>query len=93
MKVSKTLKINGRVQGVGFRESMLEQALRLGVKGWVRNRLDGSVEALVQGDATPVEDLVAWCHMGPAQAKVTRVMINPAPNEEIAEKFLKLETE
>jgi acylphosphatase len=67
------LSITGRVQGVGFRESMRLIAQALNVTGWVRNRADGSVEATVQGDAGAVEQLVNWCHNGPPGANVKYV--------------------
>ena len=64
------LEITGRVQGVGYRDSMRAVALALRVRGWVRNRASGSVEAMVQGDAADVEQLIAWCHNGPPGAQV-----------------------
>ncbi len=64
------LEITGRVQGVGFRESMRAVAQALEVNGWVRNRDDGSVEAIVQGADGDVERLIAWCHNGPPGANV-----------------------
>ncbi|MBV5325101.1 MAG: acylphosphatase, partial [Rhodospirillaceae bacterium] len=54
------LRIHGRVQGVWFRESMRQEAERLGASGWVRNAPDGSVEAMVQGSETAVDALVDW---------------------------------
>jgi len=71
--MAKHLIIHGRVQGVGFRESMRWEAERLGVTGWVRNRRDGTVEAVVTGGAEPVKAIVAWAHRGPSAAKVTDV--------------------
>lgn len=65
--------IHGRVQGVFFRDSMQQEAQRLCVNGWVRNRNDGTVEAMVQGDVTAVNHLVQWAHRGPAQARVDKV--------------------
>jgi acylphosphatase len=67
------LEITGRVQGVGFRESMRAVAQALEVNGWVRNREDGSVEAILQGDENDVERLIAWCHNGPPGANVKYV--------------------
>ena len=65
--------IEGRVQGVWFRDSTRREALALGVSGWVRNRRDGSVEALAEGPEEQVKNFVAWCHQGPPSAKVLRV--------------------
>lgn len=72
------LSIRGRVQGVGFREGMCDQALRLGVTGWVRNRHDGSVEAIVQGTQAQVDELLRWLHRGPPTAMVLRVEVGTA---------------
>jgi acylphosphatase len=73
--IARHLTIRGRVQGVGFRYHMHEEATRLGVAGWVRNRRDGNVEALVQGDAPAVEAVIAWAHRGPRSAQVTSVEV------------------
>lgn len=62
--------VSGRVQGVGFRFSLRAEAERLGVGGWVRNRRDGSVEAVLVGDPDAVESVIAWAHDGPAGARV-----------------------
>lgn len=67
------LRIRGRVQGVSFRESARAEALRLGLKGWVRNLPDGSVEAVAEGAPTALESFVSWSHRGPPQARVTDV--------------------
>ena len=71
----KHLLIRGRVQGVGFRDAMRWEAERLGVTGWVRNRRDGTVEAVVAGSAESVAAVVQWAHRGPPAAKVTEVVI------------------
>ena len=71
--ITRRLKITGRVQGVGFRYAMQDEADRRGVNGWVRNRSDGSVEALLQGEAEAVESLTAWARHGPRGARVTDV--------------------
>ncbi|MFQ5693588.1 MAG: acylphosphatase [Nitrospinota bacterium] len=62
--------IYGRVQGVGFRWSARREAARRGLSGWVRNRPDGSVEAVAEGD--DVEGFLAWCKKGPPAARVDR---------------------
>ena len=71
--ISVRLVIEGRVQGVWFRDSTRREALRLGVTGWVRNRRDGTVEVLAEGPEDRVRELVRWCHHGPPAARVTRV--------------------
>ena len=69
------LLIQGRVQGVWFRESMRQEAERLGVTGWVRNLADGSVEAVVQGPTEAVDALLVWARSGPPMAQVERVTL------------------
>ena len=71
--IAKKLVIHGRVQGVGFRFSMIDAARDAGVVGWVRNRYDGAVEAFVQGDAAAVERVVGWSRRGPPGAYVTEI--------------------
>ena len=78
-RVTRRLEIRGRVQGVWFRESMRQEAARLGITGWVRNRADGSVEATVQGSAQAVDAITRWAHQGPEEAEVERV--DAAPGE------------
>jgi acylphosphatase len=65
--------IEGRVQGVFFRHHTQQMASQLGVKGWVKNRRDGSVEALFEGDKKKVDQIIQWCHRGPSEARVTNV--------------------
>jgi acylphosphatase len=65
--------IEGRVQGVWFRESTRKEAERLGVHGWVRNMREGTVEVVAEGPEENVRKLVDWCHHGPPSARVTRV--------------------
>ncbi len=67
------LLISGRVQGVGYREWMVAEATRLGVAGWVRNRIDGSVEALVDGEEDAGEELRRGCRRGPRRARVDAI--------------------
>ena len=65
--------VRGRVQGVGFRYAFADEARSLRLRGWVRNRRDGSVEAIVAGPAADVDAIVAWSRRGPAAAQVTAV--------------------
>jgi acylphosphatase len=65
--------VKGRVQGVFFRYSTREMANKLGVFGWVKNRWDGSVEAVFEGDRDRVEEMIEWCRKGPPGAHVQRV--------------------
>jgi acylphosphatase len=70
---TRQIRVTGHVQGVGFRDALRAEALRLGLNGWVRNRSDGSVEALLQGDDGAIERLVAWARRGPPLARVHAV--------------------
>lgn len=65
--------ISGRVQGVYYRQSSKEQADRLGLSGWVRNRHNGTVEAVVEGAPDAVAAFIEWCHRGPPHARVDGV--------------------
>ena len=76
------LRISGRVQGVGFRYALQSEARRLGLAGWVRNRSDGSVEALAQGAPQSLDALTAWARRGPAAARVSSVQVEPAADGE-----------
>jgi acylphosphatase len=76
--IARRLVITGRVQGVGFRESLIAVALDEQVRGWVRNLHEGSVEAFVQGEPDAVLRIIEWCHRGPSLARVTRVDVAPA---------------
>lgn len=67
--------VHGLVQGVWFRASTKEEADRIGVKGWVRNLPDGSVEAVFEGEKKKVEEVIGWCHRGPSGARVSKVDI------------------
>lgn len=74
MIVTRHLVITGKVQGVWYRESMRIEAERLGVTGWVRNRRDGSVEAVVQGGEEAVQAVIGWARRGPPAAEVESVI-------------------
>ena len=71
--------ISGRVQGVNFRASARDEARALGLSGWVRNRLEGDVEAVVEGEEVAVQAFIAWCHNGPPAAHVTAVQVTMEP--------------
>ena len=72
---TKHLRIHGQVQGVGFRAAMYREAVRLNVTGWVRNRNDGAVEAVIQGPGQSVAMMLAWVHRGPPGARVDQVEV------------------
>lgn len=67
--------ISGLVQGVNFRSATRSKALELGLKGWVKNLSDGRVEAVFEGDAKKIEEVLRWCHIGPPHARVTNVKV------------------
>ena len=81
MDLTRYLRISGRVQGVGSRYSLLAEAKAHGLAGWVRNRRDGSVEALLQGEAGAVATVVAWARRGPPGAHVERLDEGAVPAE------------
>ena len=75
------LRITGRVQGVGYRFWAMRTAESLGLRGWVRNRLDGSVEALVTGNPADVAAMVEASRNGPSGARVAEVAVTPAEDD------------
>lgn len=84
------LLISGRVQGVGFRDALQREAERLGLRGWVRNRRSGEVEALAQGPEDAVAALVDWARRGPPAARVEAVESGP-PAPEHARDYARFE--
>ena len=81
--IAKHLRIEGTVQGIGYRRWMVQTAQRLGVAGWVRNRADGTVEALAEGDADAVEELLRACRRGPSGAAVSLIHEDLVEPEEL----------
>lgn len=81
MTISARVRIHGKVQGVWFRGWTVAEATRLGINGWVRNRFDGSVEAVFSGPEAAVREMVALCHHGPDAAQVDQVeeSVEPGP--------------
>jgi acylphosphatase len=75
--------IRGRVQGVGYRAWVEYQAMACGLEGWVRNRRDGSVEALFAGPGKAVAEMVALCRHGPPSARVDAVLNEPAGEDQL----------
>lgn len=78
---SARLRITGRVQGVGYRAWAIQEAVRLGLRGWVRNRADGSVEALVVGADDAVAVMIEACYEGPFAARVKEVAVSEAEDD------------
>jgi acylphosphatase len=92
MALQARLTITGRVQGVGYRDWAIATGRRLGLVGWVRNRSDGSVEALIAGDETAVGTMVEACRRGPVLARVEAVDIEPVDLDILPEGFRQLPT-
>jgi len=82
--MSMLLQVMGRVQGVGYRAAFADTAVKLGLRGWVRNRSDGSVEACIAGNREQIETMVEWSRRGPPAARVDQVI---ALSQEGAEHF------
>ncbi len=83
MKASRGVRIqvHGRVQGVFYRANARTTATRLGLRGWVRNLPDGTVEAVAAGPPAAVEEFITWCRQGPPAARVDRIVVDDWPNE------------
>ncbi len=92
MALQARLGITGRVQGVGYRDWAMVTAQRLGLRGWVRNRADGAVEALVVGDDNAVGKMIEACRRGPTLAKVDAVEVEPVDLDVLPSDFRRLPT-
>lgn len=88
MTVARRLVIHGRVQGVFYRGWSMETARDLGLRGWVRNRSDGTVEALLQGETPAIERFIDMARAGPPAARVDRIEAQPVEPDESLELFL-----
>lgn len=86
------LRIIGRVQGVGYRDWAMRTARNLGLNGWVRNRADDSVEALIAGEEAAVAAMIEACRRGPSHARVERVDVQPADAGDVPAGFTQLPT-
>lgn len=80
--ITRHLSIRGRVQGVGFRNYIEYKAQQLGISGWVRNRTDGSVEAVVQGNVPAVDSIIECAQRGPRASKVENMVVDVVESEE-----------
>ena len=92
MALQARLAITGRVQGVGYRDWAVATGQRLGLSGWVRNRTDGSVEALVVGEDEAVGRMVEACRRGPPLARVEAVDVEPVDLDVLPSGFTRLPT-
>ena len=79
--IARRITIRGQVQGVGFRYALADEARARSLRGWVRNRRDGSVEAVVAGPEADVEAVITWARHGPPAARVTRIAVEPAATD------------
>jgi len=93
MALQARLTISGRVQGVGYRDWAIHTGLRLGLTGWVRNRRDGAVEALIVGDETAVGQMIEACRRGPPAARVDEIDVEPVDLDIMPAGFTQLPTE
>jgi acylphosphatase len=92
MALQARLTITGRVQGVGYRDWTITTARRLGLTGWVRNRIDGAVEALIVGEDNAVGEMIDACRRGPPMARVDNVDIEPVDLDVLPQGFEQLPT-
>ncbi len=92
MALQARLTITGRVQGVGSRDWVISSGRRLGLAGWVRNRTDGSVEALIVGEESAVGQMIEACRHGPPAARVDEIDVDPVDLDVLPEGFQRLPT-
>ncbi|MDP9072492.1 MAG: acylphosphatase [Actinomycetota bacterium] len=83
--VRRRVLVDGRVQGVFFRDSCRDEAVRAGVAGWAANLADGRVEVVVEGEPEAVEGVVAWCRQGPPGARITDVQVTEQEPEGLSD--------
>ena len=93
MALQARLTISGRVQGVGYRDWAIDAGRRLGLTGWVRNRSDGAVEALIVGDEDAVGQMIEACRRGPSLARVDEIDVEPVDLDILPAGFTQLPTE
>ena len=87
MKLRVHVVISGRVQGVWFRASTRDKAQQLGLTGWVKNTVEGNVEAVFEGKEQQVQQMIDWCHRGPPHARVDNVEVQKKPISQGFEQF------
>jgi acylphosphatase len=92
MALQARLTISGRVQGVGYRDWLVDTGQQLGLAGWVRNRVDGSVEALIVGDEQSVGEMIDACRRGPPLARVDEIDVEPMDLDILPEGFTRRPT-
>ena len=92
MALQARLTITGRVQGVGYRDWLVDTGRELGLAGWVRNRIDGSVEALIVGEDAAVGAMIDACRRGPSLARVDEIDVDPVDLDILPEGFRRLPT-
>ena len=92
MALQARLTITGRVQGVGYRDWVVAASEQLGLAGWVRNRMDGSVEALIVGEDAAVGAMIDACRQGPPLARVDEIDVEPVDLDILPEGFKRLPT-
>ncbi|MCX6671406.1 MAG: acylphosphatase [Euryarchaeota archaeon] len=90
MKTRVHVVISGRVQGVWYRASTKQKADELGLTGWVKNTVDGNVEAVFDGEKAVIDEMITWCWIGPPLARVSDVKIVPSHSDQKCTSFVVL---